>query len=69
MSRDSNETKQHFNMRSLDQDMRDAYAEAFKVRPKEHVQGMKAQNKRILVLLAIIVVIIAAMGGHLLGAF
>ncbi|UVC07567.1 hypothetical protein IHQ71_20530 [Rhizobium sp. TH2] len=48
--------------------MRDAHAEAFKVHPKEHVRRLQAENKGILAMLAIIVVI-AAVGGHLLGAF
>ena len=48
--------------------MRDAHAEAFKVHPKEHVRRLQAQNKGILILLALIVVIVAV-GGRLLGAF
>ena len=68
MSTDSHETEQHFQTRNLDQDMRDAYAETLKVHPKEHVRRLQAENKGILAFLAIIIVIVAV-GGHLLGAF
>jgi len=65
MSQDTNETRQHFESRNLDRDMRKAHAETLRVDPREHVRRLKAENLGILIMLALI----AAIGGYLLGVF
>ena len=69
MSHDTNETKQHFEFRNLDEDMRKAYAEASRVVPAEHVRRLNAQNRGILITLVILLAAIAIIGSHMLGAF
>jgi len=65
MSQDTNETRQHFESRDLDHGMRKAHAETLRVTPREHVRRLKAENLGILIMLALL----AAIGGYLLGVF
>ena len=65
MSQDTNETRQHFESRDLDRDMRKAHAETFAVNPREHVRRLKTENIGILVALAVI----ALVSCYLLGVF
>ena len=65
MSQDTNETRQHFESRDIDRDMRKAHAETLRINPREHVRRLKAENLAILVALAAI----AATGCYLLGVF
>lgn len=65
MSHDTNETKQHFKFRNLDQDMREAHAKAFEVKPKEYVRRLKAENLGILIALAVL----AFVWCYVLGVF
>jgi hypothetical protein len=69
MSHDTNETRQHFKLRNLDQDMKNAYAEASRVRSPEYVRRLKAENRGILITLAVLLAAIAVIACRLLGVF
>ena len=63
-----NETEHHFQMQKLERVVREGNAEAYKVQPKEYFARLRAQNIRILLLLAMIVAGVVAVG-YLRGAF
>jgi len=63
-----NETEHHFQMRNLERVAREGNAEAYKVQPKEYFERLRAQNIRILLLLAMIVAGVVGVG-YLRGAF
>lgn len=69
MAAHTNETKQHFESLKLDQDMKDAYAEASRVHSPDHVRRLKAENRGILITLAVLLTVIGVIACRLLGIF
>ncbi len=59
-----NETKRHFELRNLDNDMKAASAKAGRVVPRETFRRMKAANWMLLAVLIILVgLLVLALGG------